>query len=83
MRWIVITATALLLSLLLLRGLDWYAGKSATIAEKNCRENEEAGYIPPGSCACSEQLFTSWDRSYNWMDACAIVEAKQRGGETE
>lgn len=50
------------------------------IYENNCRQYEAQGVIKPGSCDCSEKLFDHWSHSYDWMDACAIVESKERGG---
>lgn len=41
-----------------------------------CLEYERDGYIPSNSCACTEILFPSWSVSYNWMDACEILEAR-------
>ena len=48
------------------------------IYEENCRMYERAGVIPVRSCSCSEQLFDRWSHSYDWMDACAILEARKR-----
>lgn len=46
--------------------------------EAKCLEMEKKGYVEEGSCACSEQLFDSWTKTYNIMDACGILEAKKR-----
>jgi hypothetical protein len=48
----------------------------ANSSERLCYEYEHRGYLPANSCYCSTQLFDSWDKSYNWIDACKVLEAK-------
>lgn len=43
-----------------------------------CYEYEDKGYIPRDSCSCAEKLHKNWAESYDWMDACAIVHAREK-----
>lgn len=46
--------------------------------EQTCRQYEEQGSIAPGSCSCAEKIYDTWDESYDWMDACAILESREK-----
>lgn len=46
------------------------------VVERQCRDYESQGVIPVNSCDCTEKLFDSWEKSYDWMDACKILENK-------
>jgi len=47
------------------------------ITENKCRTMEAEGHLPKNSCDCTEQIFNDWDHSYDWMDACEIMESKK------
>lgn len=43
---------------------------------EKCQSYERAGVLDQGSCKCVEKLFPNdWGSSYDWKDACAIIEA--------
>ena len=44
--------------------------------KNQCREYELIGTIKNGNCACAEKIFPNFSHSYDWMDACAILEAR-------
>ena len=48
------------------------------IAWSTCLETERSGHIKPGSCQCASKLFDKFEESYDWMDACDILENKLR-----
>jgi len=48
------------------------------IAWSTCLETERSGHIKPGSCQCASELFDDFSHSYDWMDACDILENKLR-----
>lgn len=54
------------------------AGMGAASSKNLCYEYEAKGYLPANSCYCSTQLFDTWDKSYNWIDACEILEARKK-----
>ena len=48
------------------------------LSRQHCEEYERSKIIPAGSCNCTDKLFDHFSYSYDWMDACKIVEAKER-----
>jgi len=42
-----------------------------------CVESEAGGYIPKGSCECAKKLFPDFSHSYDWMDACDILNSRK------
>ena len=42
-----------------------------------CLEYERVGSIQVGSCACAKELFPDFSKSYDWMDACDILESRK------
>lgn len=41
-----------------------------------CYEWEAQGILKPGSCKCTQQIYADWDKSYDWQDSCAILNAQ-------
>lgn len=56
---------------------SWNYGDNS-IAWETCLESERGGHIKPGSCQCASELFDDFSHSYDWMDACDILENKLR-----
>lgn len=46
--------------------------------EKLCLRYEEENTLPPNSCECAAKLYHNWEVSYDWMDACEILENKKQ-----
>jgi len=45
--------------------------------KKLCLEYEREGTLEQGSCRCAEQIFDTWEESYDWIDACEILKARK------
>ncbi len=75
-----ITVAAITVFALLLLAMKPVSGRiSSGEREKDkCYEYEAQSIIPPGSCECSEKLFDDWSKSYDWIDACAILKEKNK-----
>jgi len=43
-----------------------------------CIQYEKDGSIPKGSCECAAKLFPDFNKSYDWIDSCGILEAKTK-----
>jgi len=76
---IVVLTSFILLAILKTRSLSDRSG----ITESNCRTMEAEGHLPKNSCDCTEQIFNDWDHSYDWMDACQIMESKKGSNKYE
>lgn len=44
--------------------------------KEQCYSYERQGALKPGSCDCAERIYKTWEESYDWMDACMILQSR-------
>ncbi len=79
---LILIAIVMILEITAFKVIDFLMDISRAYADEQsrqkCMEYEMAGVIKRGSCACTEKLFDNFSHSYDWIDACAILEAKSK-----
>lgn len=78
MRIIILIAICILLITILISTFHTTATAHEDTILNLCYQYETDGVIERGNCDCAKKLFPDFTHSYDWMDACHVLESKSR-----